>query len=261
MSVGISSACFYPEISENAVKFLCENGVSNIEIFFNSACEIKGEIFKEICVCVKDNGTRVVSVHPFSSAFEPLMLFSDYERRFEDGLELYKRYFDTCVCLGAKILVLHGDRADRTNCDDRYLDRYHRLYTAAKAQGVILAQENVCYCRSGDAQFLKKMRKELKDEVAFVLDLKQARRANTDYHDYVEAMGEKLIHLHANDFDNEHDCLLAGRGTTDFAEIYSTLYKNGFKGDSIIEVYRKNYGQPQELLESMRYLEGFENKK
>ncbi len=261
MSVGISTACFYPEISENAVKFLCENGVSNIEIFFNSACEIKGEIFKEICACVKDNGTRVVSVHPFSSAFEPFMLFSDYERRFSDGLELYKSYFEACNALGAKILVLHGDRADRTNHDDRYFDRYHCLYSAAKAQGVTLAQENVCYCRSGDVQFLKKMRSELKDEVAFVLDLKQARRAGTDYHEYAEAMGEALIHLHANDYDEAHDCLLAGKGKLDFSEVYRALGSVGFKGDSIVEVYRTNYGESSELIESMHYLERFENKK
>ena len=261
MSVGISSACFYPEITENAVRYLCENGVSNIEIFFNSPCEIDGRIFKEICTTVKDSGTRVVSVHPFSSAFEPFVLFSDYERRFSDGLELYKRYFDTCVCLGAKILVLHGDRADRTNCDERYFDRYHRLYTAAKEQGVVLAQENVCYCRSRDTAFLKQMRKALSDDVAFVLDLKQARRAGVDYHEYIDAMGEKLIHLHANDFDEAHDCLLAGKGVLDFAEVYRALGSVGFKGDSIVEVYRTTYGQPSELIESMRYLEGFENKK
>ena len=261
MSVGISSACFYPEISEKAVKFLCESGVSNIEIFFNSACELEGEIFKEICSCVKENGTRVVSVHPFSSAFEPFLLFSDYERRFLDGLELYKRYFNTCTCLGAQILVLHGDRADRTYCDERYFDRYHRLYTAAKEAGVTLAQENVCYCRSHDTDFLKKMRTALKDEVAFVLDLKQARRANIDYREYVEAMGERLIHLHANDFDKTHDCLLPGKGILDFAEVYSALSAVGFGGDSIVEVYRGNYGEPYELIESMRCLERFENKK
>ncbi len=261
MSVGISSACFYPEISENAVKFLCENGVANIELFFNSACEIEGKIFKEICECVKENDTRVVSVHPFSSAFEPFMLFSDYERRFSDGLELYKKYFDACNALGAKILVLHGDRADRTNCDDRYFDRYHRLYTAAKEAGITLAQENVCYCRSHDVDFLRKMRAELKDDVAFVLDLKQARRAGVDYHEYVDAMGEALIHLHANDSDEEHDCLLAGKGILDFNEVYRALSAVGFNGDSIVEVYRGNYGEPYELIESMRYLERFENKK
>ncbi|MBQ7800123.1 MAG: sugar phosphate isomerase/epimerase [Oscillospiraceae bacterium] len=261
MSVGISTACFYPEISENAVRFLCENGVSNIEIFFNSACELNGDIFKEICACVKENGTRVVSVHPFSSAFEPFMLFSDYERRFSDGLEFYKNYFEACNTLGAKILVLHGDRADRTNCDERYFDRYHRLYTAAKEAGITLAQENVCYCRSHDTAFLKAMRASLKDEVAFVLDLKQARRANIDYHEYVEAMGERLIHLHANDFDEEHDCLLPGKGKLDFGEVYRALGCVGFKGESIVEVYRGNYGKPYELIESMHYLERFENKK
>ena len=48
MKLGISSACLYPMETEKAVRFLCESGVAEIEIFFNSACEIEGEIFKEI---------------------------------------------------------------------------------------------------------------------------------------------------------------------------------------------------------------------
>lgn len=261
MSVGVSTACFYPELTENAVKFLCENGVSQMEIFFNSACEIKGKIFSEICACVRENSAKVVSVHPFSSAFEPLMLFSDYERRFEDGLEFYKKYFDVCNALGAEILVLHGDRADRTDCDDRYFERYRRLYQAAKQQGVTVAQENVAYCRSKDVKFIKKMHDILGDEVAFVLDLKQARRSGVDFCDLVSAMGSRLVHLHANDYDDNSDCLLPGQGKSDFAEIFSTLYKNGFCGESIIEVYRSNYGNYNELVSSMHFLERLERKK
>jgi len=261
VSVGISTACFYPEITENAVRYLCENGVPSIEIFFNSACEMQGEIFSKVKSSVLQSSVRVTSVHPFSSAFEPFMLFSEYERRFEDGLELYKRYFDACNALGAKTLVLHGDKADRKHCDDRYIDRFYRLFSAAKSQGVTLAQENVAYCRSNDIEFLKRMKAELKDDVAFVLDLKQARRAGVCWREYASVMGNKLVHLHANDYDETHDCLLPGKGITDFSEIYSCLYKNGFKGDSVIEVYRLNYSEHSELISSMKYLEGFEEKK
>ena len=261
MSVGISTACFYPELTENAVDFLCKNGVSNIEIFFNSACETKGEIFSKIYHKIKDNGVNVVSVHPFSSSFEPFMLFSEYERRFQDGLDFYKSFFDVCNTLGSKIFVLHGDRDNRTYCDDRYIDRYHRLFLAAKEQGIILAQENVAYCRSKDVEFLNKMRKELCDDVAFVLDLKQSRRAGVDYKEYAAVMGEKLVHLHANDFDSTHDCLLPGKGITDFKEVYNELSKYGFNGESIIEVYRTNFKDFGQLLESMHYLQCIENKK
>ena len=83
MNFGISSACLYPEVTEKAVKYLCESGAPEIEIFFNSACELKGKILSEISHIVQANGTKVVSVHPFTSGFEPFMLFSDYEIFFK----------------------------------------------------------------------------------------------------------------------------------------------------------------------------------
>jgi len=77
----------------------------------------------------------------------------------------------------------------------------------------------------------------------------------------VSAMGSRLVHLHANDYDDNSDCLLPGQGKSDFAEIFSTLYKNGFCGESIIEVYRSNYGNYNELVSSMHFLERLERKK
>ena len=202
MKLGVSSACLYPELTENAVKYLCENGVSNLEIFFNSACELKGNIIKEIGRILKQNNATVHSIHPFTSGFEPLLFFSDYERRFEDGKEFFKSYVSAAAELGAKIIVLHGDRAERTDHDDRYLERYHSLYNIAQKEGVFLAQENVARCRSRDADFLKKMKKELGDSVRFVLDLKQARRSEVEYKKLLEIMDDKLIHIHFNDFDD-----------------------------------------------------------
>lgn len=254
MRLGISSACLYPEVTENAVKYLCENGAPEIEIFFNSACEIKGQILSEISHIVKANGTRVVSVHPFTSGFEPFMLFSDYERRFEDGIEFCKAYFEAMNTLGAKIFVLHGDRFESHHSDERYFERYLKLFRTAKKEGICVAQENVCRCRSRDLDFIKNMRSALSDEVAFVLDLKQATRSGVSLQDVLSAMGDKIVHLHLNDCDEQHDCLLPGKGDRDFKEFFEIVKNNGYKGSAVIEVYRQNFGEKCELIQSLEYL-------
>lgn len=254
MNLGISSACFYPEITEKAVRYLCENGVPEIEIFFNSACEMKGKIFSEICHIVKANGTRVISVHPFTSGFEPFMLFSDYERRFEDGLEFCKTYFEAMNTLGAKIFVLHGDRFESHHSDERYFERFLKLFRMGKKEGIVVAQENVCRCRSRDIDFIKNMKETLSDEVAFVLDLKQATRSGHSYKDVFSAMGDRLVHLHLNDCDEQNDCLLPGRGNRDFKEFFEIEKESGYKGSAVIEVYRQNFGDYFELIQSLDFL-------
>ena len=254
MTLGISTACFYPEKTENAVKYLCENGAPEIEIFFNSACEMKGQILSEISHIVRANGTKVVSVHPFTSGFEPFMLFSDYERRFEDGLRFCKTYFDAMHTLGANVFVLHGDRAESHHSDERYFERYLKLFREAKKEGICVAQENVCRCRSRDLDFIKNMKSALNDEVAFVLDLKQATRSGHSYKEVLSAMGDKLVHLHLNDCDEQNDCLLPGKGNRDFKELFELVESNGYKGSAVIEVYRQNYGDCSELIESLEFL-------
>ena len=37
-------------------------------------------------------GARIVSLHPYSSGYEPFLLYSAYARRFEDGKALYTRF-------------------------------------------------------------------------------------------------------------------------------------------------------------------------
>ena len=254
MNLGISSACLYPELTEKAVRFLCESGASEIEVFFNSACEMQGEILSEISHIVKANGTKVVSVHPFTSGFEPFMLFSDYERRFEDGLRFCKTYFEAMHTLGAEILVLHGDRKDSRHSDERYFERYLKLFREAKKEGICVAQENVCRCRSYELEFIENMKSALKDEVAFVLDLKQASRSGLDFKAVLSAMGDRLVHLHLNDCDEQNDCLLPGRGNRDFKELFEIFKNNGYKGSGVIEVYRQNFDKPSELIESLNYL-------
>lgn len=254
MKFGISTACFYPEKTETAVKYLCENNVADIEVFLNSESEMQGKIFKEYSEIIKQNGTNVLAIHPYTSSMEPFMLFSDYERRFEDALEYSKKYFELANKLGSQIVILHGDRKDRDYKDDRYIERYFKLYSLGREFGVYVAQENVERCRSRDKEFIRKMKNELGEHVRFVLDLKQARRSGVDCEELISIMGDKIIHTHLSDFDDEHDCMLISKGKCDFKRIFELLNKNGFDGSSVIELYRNNYNEYYELLESLEFL-------
>ena len=92
-------------------------------------------------------------------------------------------------------------------------------------------------------------------------DVKQAVRAEQDPYEMCEAMGKNLVHIHINDNRPGRDCLLPGRGEMDYARLLSILRENHYRGDFIIEVYRKDFAQISELADAYRFLQsaGFES--
>nr|WP_319488277.1 sugar phosphate isomerase/epimerase [uncultured Caproiciproducens sp.] len=250
MRSGISTACLYPMELEQALPALISLDFHLFEVFINTISELKPEYIKELRKMADDSGSVIKSVHPFTSGFESFLLFSDYKRRSDDGLEFYKLYFHAANLLGARILVLHGQRHDKRSriSEDEYFEHYAQLYALGKTFGITVAQENVNLFRSDEPAFILRMRKYLGDNCAFVLDVKQAVRAGEDPFKMCEAMGEKLVHVHINDNKPGEDCLLPGRGTMDFDAFRQQIQKFGYDGDLIIEVYRRNFGELEELL-------------
>ena len=131
MNVGVSTACLYPLETEKALKLLCQSGVKNIEIFVNSVSEISGSVLTEIKNIIKDFDCRITSIHPYTSGSEPIMFFSNYQRRFLDGVEQYLRFCDFANELDANILVFHGDRKESNTPNEFYFERYLKLYREA----------------------------------------------------------------------------------------------------------------------------------
>lgn len=248
MKAGISTACFYPQTPEEAIGFLSAHRIPHIEVFFNSFSELKGGYLRRLRSELQNEGVEVLSVHPFTSGMEPILFFSDYERRVEDGLELYRRYFEAANQLGAGILVFHGDRRESNCSDGRYFERFLRLVRLGREFGVTVAQENVERCRSGSPAFLKRMRAELGDEAHFVLDVKQARRAGEDPIAILEALGQRVCHVHISDGGAAGDCLPIGSGEMDFVAFFQTLQKVRYQGGVLLELYRHNYRAPEELI-------------
>ena len=259
MKLGISTACLYPMAPEEALEHLISGGFRFFEIFLNTISEIRPDFVKEIKRRIDACGGEVGSIHPFTSGFETMLLFSDYRRRFLDGLEIHRYYFDAANLLGASIFVLHGER-DYRRCritEEEYLERYVKLYELGKSYGITVAQENVNLFRSEDPSFIRRMRKSLGDSCAFVLDLKQAVRAGFEPFEMCTAMGQSLVHIHLNDHDAQHDCILPGRGETDYGRFRKLLESLNYQGNAVIEVYRRDFQEEKELGESYTYLQKF----
>lgn len=257
MRSGISTACLYPMKLEEAFSTLISMGFRVFEVFINTYSELQPDYLEGLKRMADGNGCSVKSVHPFTSGFENFLLFSEYERRFEDGLEFYRSYFDACNLLGAAILVLHGQRRDvrGAEAEKRYLERYARLFELGRTYGVTVAQENVNLMRSNEEDFIRRMRVRCGPDCAFVLDIKQAVREGKDPLSLCRAMGDRLVHIHLNDNDPGSDCRLPGFGSMDYRPILGLLGRSGFDGDLIIEVYRKSFGSLSELPEAKRFAE------
>lgn len=260
MRIGISTACFYPQPVEEILPVLAGLGVHAVEIFFNTESEFEPHFYEQIGAQVKSYGLDVVSVHPYTSLMEGMLLFSDYKRRTEDGLMQYQRYFECAAALGARFLTFHGER-DMGHQDDaarwaRKCEVYRRLCGIASACGITLAQENVAWCRSRDPDFLRALYCAV-PELRYTLDIKQARRAGRNWKEFIDAVGDRIVNVHISDFSVDQSCLLPGTGCMDYADFFSRLRATGYDGHTLIEVYRNNFTKAEELARAVRVLSRF----
>ncbi len=256
MKCGISTACLYPMETGESLRLLLAGGHTHFEIFFNTFRELRPDYLARLREMLAQYGATVQSVHPFTCGYEGVLLFSDYESRFEDSLEFYRQYCAAAQALGARLLILHG--MQRQFCtgalERRYFARYQALYEMARAYGVTVAQENVTRFCSEDPGFIRRMRQAAGERCAFCLDVKQAARSGVDCRAMIDAMGDRLVHIHLSDNRPDATCLLPGRGTADLFGLLAAARRNGFDGSVILEVYRTDFGDPAELAQCGGYV-------
>lgn len=254
MKFGVSTSCFYPELTEKSFEDICRHGLPCAEIFLNTMSELEESYLRELRAVSDCYGTEVISVHPFTCAFEPFMLFTGYERRFKDAVEYHKNYFNAMNILDAKIFVLHGDRAGSKTEPRDYYERFAVLRDLGKSFGITVAQENVVRCRSKELQFLVDMKAYLGGDVSFVFDNKQAVRSGIDYNDFIGALGENIIHVHLSDNNAECDCLPLGKGSLDVRSLLLSLREKGYDGGVVVELYRETLPNTDCIYESVDFL-------
>ena len=253
MKAGVSTSCLYPMETEKALELLGSYGIKNVEIFLNTYSETSKEFAQKIVKILKKYSMTVSSIHPYTCGMEGMYFFSDYERRFLDGVELYKRYFEFAKIVGAKLVVLHGAPRMMKFENNKYFDRFYRLDGISRKFGIILAQENVERSKSGDIEFIKQMKNALPD-VNFVLDTKQSIRAGYTPFDMQKAMENNICHVHLSDNTKCCECMPLGKGTFDVTNFLKTINLTCESCDIIIELYRDNFNNPITLNENYNKL-------
>lgn len=260
MKLGASTSCYYPLETELALDKVIAGGFSCTEIFFNTYSELQPDFVSMLAEKAERAGLEVVSVHPFSSFAETTCLFGNYDRRADDFLQLYERYFQACNVLGAKLVVLHGALLQSKTFvpEERYIERFCRLADIGKRYGVTLAQENVNRHFSENPAFLLKLKYALGSDFKLVLDIKQALRAGFDPFEFVRLFGRDIVHLHISDHDDEKDCIPPGKGRFDFERLVREMNAFDYKGCYMMEIYRDDYRVSEELAQSAAFLKGIQ---
>lgn len=262
MEVGASTSCFYPLETEKALCRVIDLGFKKTEIFFNSLSELEVPFVKEMKKQADASGVRVLSVHPFSSSLENNCIFGEYQRRYDDFIDIYKKHCHAAAILGAEIVVIHGALAvqKRDISHEHYFNRFASLIEIGKQEGVKVCQENVVRFLSQSLDFCREMRSYLGDDFNMVFDIKQAVRSGYDPFEFLEEMKNDIIHVHISDNSPNADCLPPGRGSFDFKRLFKTLDSAGYKGDYVIEIYSKGYNVEKELTRSKNFFDNMMNR-
>lgn len=255
MVIGGSTANLYPALTEDALDSLLGMGFQNLEVFVNTESEITPSYVRMLRSRADASGARILAMHPFLSGIEPYLLFSAYERRYRDGLQIYERLFEAAAGLGAGLVVMHGDKAAGVLPVEESIARFEGVYDLGRRYGVTLALENVVRFRGSDNAYLAAMRRQLGEKAHFVFDIKQCRRCGHKPTEVLEAMGNAVAHVHISDGDSQHDCLLPGAGSEDFQGLLTLLRHRGFDGAVMLELYRSNFGREDELAAGKQFLE------
>lgn len=254
MECGVSTACFYPEETLEGLKHLGHLNVSIAEVFLNTARELTPAYANALSLILQEYGIRIASLHPFTSGMETFFFATDYPTRIEDGYSLYRQYFSFCQMLNIPRVVFHGMHKGFDFPLEQYAEHYLRLREMARSFGVDFLHENVVRCVCSQPEAILQLRRLTQEDIGFVFDIKQARRAQVSPLEMLDAMGPHVRHLHLSDFTQTCDCVVPGFGAEDFHAVANKLRAIHFEGTAILEVYRSGFGNPQELADGLAFL-------
>lgn len=254
MECGVSTACFYPEETLKGLAHLGQLNVPFAEIFLNTYRELTPGYANELSRILEKQNICITALHPFTSGMETFFFATDYPTRIEDGYFFYRQYFSFCQMLNIPRFVFHGMAKGFSFPLERYAEHYLRLREMARDFGVDFLHENVVRCICSQPENVLRLRQLTHEDIGFVFDIKQARRAEVSPLAMLDAMGGHVQHLHLSDFTSNCDCTVPGVGMENFHAVAKKLRDTNFNGTAILEVYRTGFGDAHELAAGLAFL-------
>lgn len=256
MKVGISTACFYPDINtEDTLKIIKTLGFDICEVFLESEYEMTYDFCKGLRASAEELGIGVYSVHPFSANFEPF-LFDRYNRRRAEMENKFKMVCNAGNILGAECYVFHGLRNTNEKVDFLEISKnMDNLIDIAERYNIKIAWENVAWCRSCEPDFTQRVIDNMEKKIYFNLDIKQAIRSRHSPIEYIKLYKERIVNVHINDGNKNSTCLLPGKGDINLKEIVKQVKALNKTAPYIIEVYSENYSELEDLMRAREHVE------
>lgn len=255
MKVGISTASlFLRKHTEDALEFLSESGIETTEIFLETYREYNrnfGKILKE-----KKGNIDVHSVHVLTTQFEP-QLYSINERAQEDSFNILDGAMQAAKEVDAKFYTFHGGalfkKTPVTLNFDRIGDITNRIIEVCNKYGVTLTYENVHWGYYNKPTFFTELKKRC-PLLKGVLDIKQAAQSGYSFKEYIDDMAGNIETVHLSDVGENGKMCLPCFGTVDFIELFKRLKDTGFNGACLIECYKDDFTELEELKISVEKL-------
>lgn len=262
MKLGISTASLFGRLdSEKALEFLSNTPIETAEIFLESFCEYNKKFGKKLAK-IKGN-LDINSVHVLTTQYEQT-LYSQNEKAKQDSFMLLDNAMACAEKFKAKYYTFHGVARLKKLPFKIDFDRVGRITNdiiqVTKKHGITLAYENVHWCYYNYIGFFSELKKRVPD-LKGTLDIKQARLSNVACGEFISEMASDIVTVHLSDIDeNGKMCLPSKKGVTDYNEIFKRLKDVGFNGAMLLEVYKDDFNELEELFESLEYIKELQYK-
>ncbi|MBO4251096.1 MAG: sugar phosphate isomerase/epimerase [Clostridia bacterium] len=256
MQTGISTASLFGRFfTEDSTALLSRRGVKCTEIFLESFCEYNEQFGQLIASCKGD--MAIHSVHTLTTQFEST-LYSLNKRAQDDSFAFLESTMQAARAMDAKYFTFHGlARVKRTPYVIDFArcgEITRRVMEVCAKYGVTLAYENVHWAYYNYIGFFSELKKHTTG-LKGTLDIKQARQAGIDANEFINEMGEDIVTVHLSDIDENGKMCLPGRGVTDFKDLFTRLRDKGFDGAMLLEVYKNDFSELNELFESLAFVD------
>lgn len=253
MKIGISTATFFSEFStEQALAKIKELGAPVAEVFFSSFYEYRPEFSALLAKGL--GGVQVNSVHAMPLNFE-CNFFNPSRRVRGDGYYWLDQLARSARLLNCNNYTFHGFVRAGDSADDLgfIAERIAEAYSFTAGYGVNLCLENTaCYAYNRPGVFAAIRQKC--PNLYGVFDIKQARRSGYPYTMYLKELEGAIAYVHISDVTAEGKACLPGKGVTDFVTLFKRLRDCGFDGNVLIENYRSDYSDVEEVKIAMEFL-------
>ncbi len=258
MNIGISTGCFYPQKTDEALIRAGEIGAEYVEIFFNTHSELEEEYVYKLKNILDKYNMKAISIHPYTSAIETFMFFSMDNYKLKDSISLYEKYFKACNILDCKYVVIHGCFNDKKYMDMKtYCDNLNELSKKAREYDVYISQENVFKYKCGYENNIREFIKYADKDIKFTFDIKQTVKSRQSIYKILEHTKDRISHLHISDYIGRTHSLIPFCGKFNYDRFFKYIKDNTTAQAAIVEVYSSAIKNDYQLVEAINKLKKY----